>query len=248
MRTQNNPNANVLMDPWEAMGTEYVPVYEYYGQVQIGGVWMVYPGEKGSGQKPVPYNPQAHQGKRPFLQIEARLAVIPDQPLSYAVEARWTNYNQDWQKITMPSIKKLGFVTPDGNADCKKFNNQWCKLQQVEGFQQNKSNPEKGNYKTWKFTAVYSDRESCRQAFLAEHPQDGSPASAPAQSQPVIDPSKKIALQFIETTIKGAYDAGAQYEDVVDKVEQFISANAAACAGLTIDSPEVRDLLDQPPM
>lgn len=248
MGTQNNPNANVLMDPWEAMGTEYVPTYEYYGQVQINGVWMVYPGEKGSGQKPVPYNPQAHQGKRPFLQIEARLSVIPDQPLSYSVESRWTNYNQDWQKITMPSIKKLGFITPDGNADCKKFNGQWCKLQQVEGFQQNKNAPEKGNYKTWKFTAVYADRESCRQAFLAEHPQDGAPATVPAQSKPVIDPSTKIALQFIETTINEAYKNGAQYEDVVDKVEKFITANSAACAGLTIDSPEVRDLLDQPPM
>lgn len=241
-----NPNANV-MDPWEAAGTEYVPVYEYYGQVQMTPVWMVFPGEKGSGQRPVVYNPQAHAGKRPFLQIEARLAVIPDQPLNYAVEARWTNYNQDWQKITMPSIKKLGFITSDGNADCKKFNNQWCKLQQVEGFQQNKSNPEKGNYKTWKFTAVYSDRESCRQAFLTEHPQDGTTSAVPAQSQPVIDPSKKIALQFIETTINEAYKSGASYEDVVEKVRTFIETNASACAGLTVDSPEVRALLDAIP-
>lgn len=243
-----NPNATV-MDPWEAAGTEYVPVYEYYGQVQITPVWMVFPGEKGSGQRPVPYNQKAHQGKRPFLQIEARLNALPDQKLSFAMEQKWSSFDQDWQKITMQSIKKLGFILPDGKADMKRFNGQWVKFENVEGFKQNKANPEKGNYKTWKFTAVYQDRESCRQAFLAEHPQDGNTSAPKATPQPeaVDDPAKKIALQFIETTIQNAYKSGAQYEDVVEKVRDFIVTNAGSCAGLTIDSPEVRELLDEAP-
>lgn len=242
-----NPNANVV-DPWDLMGTEYVPVYEYYGQIQFTPMMMVFPGEKGSGQRPVPYNPQAHAGKRPFLQIEARLNAIPDQKLNFAMELKWTNFDQDWNKITQPSVRKLGFIKPDNTVDFKRFNNQWVKFESVEGFRQNKTNPEKGNYKTWKFTAVYPDREACRQAFLAEHPQDGTPAAAAAPA-PATDnnPGKKIALQFIETTIQGAYKNGAQYEDVVDKVRDFIAANADSCAGLTIDSPEVRELLEYIP-
>ena len=244
-----NPNANV-MDPWEAAGTDYTPVYEYYGQVQVTPVWLVFPGEKGSGQKPVPYNPQAHADKRPFLQIEARLNSIPDQKLSFSMEQKWASYDQDYQKITMPSIRKLGFILPDGKADMKRFNGQWVKFENVEGFRPNKTNPEKGNYKTWKFTAVYTDREACRQAFLAEHPQDGNTPAPKATPQPAaaaMDPAKKIALQFIETTIKGAYSNGAQYEDVLEKVRSFIATNADSCAGLTVDSPEVRELLEQTP-
>ena len=243
-----NPNSNVLMDPWEAAGTEYAPVYEYYGQVQMTPVWMVFPGEKGSGQRPVVYNPQAHAGKRPFLQIEARLQAIPDQKLSFAMEQKWTNFDQDWNKITMPSIRALGFVREDNKCDTKRFNGQWVKLQSVQGFRPNKNNPEKGNYKTWKFTAVYADKEACRQAFLAEHPQNNSVSGSGAvQAAPVNDAAKATALQFIEATIKEAYKNGAQYEDVVDKTRSFIAANAGACAGLTIDSPEVRELLDQTP-
>lgn len=243
-----NPNANVV-DPWDLMGQEYVPVYEYYGQVQFNPVYMVFPGEKGSGQKPVPYNPQAHADKRPFLQIEARLSAIPDQKLSFAMEQKWSNFDQDWQKITMPSVRKLGFIKPDNKVDFQRFNGQWVKLENVEGFRQNKTNPEKGNYKTWKFTAVYPDREACRNAFLTEHPQDGNTPAPKATTQPAAadDPAKKIALQFIETTIQGAYKNGAQYEDVVEKVRDFITANAGSCAGLTIDSPEVRELLDATP-
>ena len=141
-----NPNATV-MDPWEAAGIEYVPTYEYYGQIQINPVWMVFPGEKGSGQRPVPYNPQAHKDKRPFLQIEARLAAIPDQKLSFAMEMKWAQFDQDYQKISMPSIRKIGFVTPDGKADLKRLNGQWVKFESVEGFRQNKTSPEKGNYR-----------------------------------------------------------------------------------------------------
>lgn len=245
-----NPNANVV-DPWDLMGQEYVPVYEYYGQVQFTPMQMVFPGEKGSGQRPVPYNPQAHQGKRPFLQIEARLAAIPDQKLSFAMEQKWTNFEQDWQKITMPSIKKLGFTTPDGQADCKRFNNQWVKFESVEGFRQNKTNPEKGNYKTWKFTAVYADKEACRQAFLTEHPQDGNTPAPAATAAPKTAAAptgdKATAIKFIESTIQRAYKKGAQYEDVVETVRDFIADNADACAGLTIDSPEVRELLDATP-
>ena len=243
-----NPNATV-MDPWEAAGTEYTPTYDYYGQISLNPVWMVFPGEKGSGARPVPYNPQTHAGKQPFLQIEAKLAPIPDQKLSYPMEMRWNSYDQDWNKITMPSIRSLGFIREDGKCDTKRFNGQWVKLEKVEGFRQNKNNPEKGNYKTWKFTAVYADRDACRNAFLTEHPDSGTPAptAATAPKPAANDPAKATALQFIDATIKEAYRNGAQYDEVCEKVDKFITANAAACAGLTIDSPEVRELLDQTP-
>jgi len=246
--TKQNPNANVLPDPWEAMGTEYVPTYSYYGQVSISGIWMVFPGTKGSGAKPVPYNPATHNGLRPFLQIEAKLAVIPDQKLSYPMEQKWANYDQDWNKITMPSVRTLGFIRPDGKTDFQKLNGKYVSLEQVEGFSPNRNNPEKGNYKTWKFTAVYNSLEECRQAYLSEHPSaDNTPAPKAKAPKPETDPMKAMALQFIETTIHEAYKNGAQYEDAYEKAKQFIETNAGSCAGLTIDSPEVRELLDQPP-
>ena len=244
-----NPNANVNPDPWDVIGTEYVQTYEYYGQIDIKPVMMVFPGEKGSHQRPVVYDPKIHAGKNPFYQIQARLQVIPDQPISYSMERNWKQTDPDWNKITMLSIRKLGFVRADNVVDVRRFDGQWVKLENVEGYRQNRTEPEKGNYKTWKFTGVYADKEECRKAYLTEHPQSGNePTAAASTSSPIIDDqAKKFALQFIETTIKEAYKNGAQYEEAAQKAEQFINANAAACAGLTIDSPEVKDLLNDVP-
>ncbi|MBQ1507091.1 MAG: hypothetical protein IIZ36_01545, partial [Ruminococcus sp.] len=130
-------------DPWEAAGTEPTNTREYYGQILMDCVAMVFPGEKGSGQRPVVYDPTRHAGKRPFTQITATLDPLPEMGLTRETSSNWQNYSSDWLKITMPSIKNLGAFSNDkGGVDLRKFNKQWVKFQFVPGFVKNKD-PEK---------------------------------------------------------------------------------------------------------
>ena len=58
----------------------------------------------------------------------------------------------------------------------------------------------------------------------------------------------KSALVFVRSIAENAMKAG---NDVGDAVDVFLSQNAAVCAGLKIDSPEIQSLLkefdDNPP-
>lgn len=242
MNTNTNPADT--FDPYEIAGSEYVPVREYYGRMSATCVAMAFPGEKGSGQKPVPYNPSIHTERQRFVQTEFRLSPLPEQQLSKPVEARWSNYDSDWTKITRKSLIDLGLINAAGNADIRRFDGMYCKLEWVEGFRKNKDES-KGNYKTMKITGLYKNEADCRSAYQKEV----AGGEAAASAQPVVnDPAKASALAFIESIIQNAWKVpGAQYEDVHEKTDRFIQENAAACAGLTVDSPEVRELLEQIP-
>ena len=232
-------------DPWKAAGSESVNTREYYGQILVECVAMVFPGEKGSGQKPVAYDPKIHQGKRPFTQITMKLDSLPEMQLSTETSKNWQNYSADWTKITMPSIRKLGFVTKEGECDLLKFNNSWVKFRFIPGFTKNRD-PEKPNYKTMEFLAVYKNEAECRKAYLTENGQDSEPSHTEPKS--TSNEAVESALKFVRSIAENAMKAG---NPVGEAVDTFLAQNAAACAGLKIDSPEIQALLkdfdDNPP-
>lgn len=228
-------------DPWEAAGLEPVNTREYYGQIDVDCVAKVFPGEKGSGLKPEVYDPVRHAGKRPFTEIAIRLNPLAEMQLANETKKTWQNYSSDWLKITMPSIKRLGFTLPNGGADLKKFDKQYVKFQFVEGFSKNKD-PEKPNYKTMEFLEVYKDKAECLKAYLAENGDANNAETPAAQPQSTSDPAVKSALVFVRSIAENAMKIG---DDVPEAVDKFLTQNVAACAGLKIDSPEIQALLKE---
>ena len=235
---------NQNFDVWAAAGTEPTNARMYYGQIKFDLVAMVFPGEKGSGMKPVLYDPSVHQGKQPFVQITARLNPLAEMQLTRDTYSTWQNYNADWVKVTMPSIRKLGVVNADGSCDIKKFDGSWMKFRFVPGFTKNRD-PEKPNYKTMEFLAVYKDKKECQKAYLAENT---SSAEKKAEPQPTTNPATESAMKFIRSIAENAMKSGNDVDEAVDK---FLAENSAVCAGLTISSQEVQALLkefdDNPP-
>lgn len=229
-------------DAWAAAGIEPVNSREYYGQILIECVAMVFPGAKGSGQRPVVYDPQIHVGKQPFTEIKITLDPLPEMQLSNETSKSWQNYSADWTKITMPSIRKLGFTDKNGACDLRKFDKSWVKFKFVPGFSKNKD-PEKSNYKTMEFLAVYKNESECRKAYLAENT-----SNAEVKPQSTSTPAVESALVFVRSIAENALKSG---NDVGEAVDEFLAKNAAACAGLKIDSPEIQAMLqefnDNPP-
>lgn len=240
MSDMNNMNA------WEMAGEIPTNTRDYFGQINLDCVMMVFPGAKGSGQRPVVYDPNQHKGKQPFVQITATLNPLPEMQLTRETSRNWQNYNSDWTKITMPSIRKLGFVNSEGKCDLIKFNNSWVKFQFVPGFTKNKD-PEKPNYTTMEFLAVFKGEEECRAAYLAEN---GEESEAPQHTEPQSQTSEAVAsaLVFVRSIAENAMKAG---NSVPEAVDAFLTQNSAVCAGLKIDSPEIQNMLkdfdDNPP-
>ena len=80
---------------WKMAGSEPANTREYYGQILIDCVLMVFPGEKGSGQAPEPYDKAKHGNKRPYVQISATLDPLPEMQLARETSSRWQNYSAD---------------------------------------------------------------------------------------------------------------------------------------------------------
>ena len=238
------PNNN--FDAWSMAGTEYVSKREYYGQILVDCVAMVFPGPRGSKERPVPYDPEIHKGMQPFTPINMTLDPLPEMQLSRPVESNWSNFDQDWNKISMPSIRQLGFVTPDGRCDLRKFHKSYIKLEYIPGFRKNRD-PEKDNYKTMKFSAAYADEKACRAAYLEENSANAEFSAPVPEAAPASEDAKASAMIFIKAVIKDSRSKGKDVSGILEDVRKFLSENAGTCAGLAITSPEVIDAINEPP-
>lgn len=227
-------------DPWEAAENAKERERAYYGRVMVDCVAMVFPAR---GQRPVVFVPGQYPNAQPFSQISIQLDPLPEMQLSRPVSNNWQDWNADWVKITMPSIKGLGFVKPNGGADLKHFNGQWIKFTYEPGFTKNRD-PEKPNYKTMKFIALYPGEADCRKAYLQENTsQTGINANpAPVKAAAPSSPAVESAMIFVRSIAENALKVG---NPVPEAVDDFLQKNAAACAGLTISSPEVQALLQE---
>lgn len=235
-------------DPWEAAENAKERERAYYGKIMVDCVAMVFPAK---GQRPVVFVPGQYPNAQPFSQISIQLDPLPEMQLSKPVANNWQDWNADWIKITAPSIKDLGFIKPNGGVDLHGFNEKWVKFTYEPGFSKNKD-PEKPNYKTMKFVALYPNEAECRKAYLQENTSqsgiNANPAAVPAAAAAPSDPAVASAMIFVRSIAENAMRAG---NPVPETVDDFLQKNAAACAGLTISSPEVQALLqefaDNPP-
>lgn len=237
-------------DAWEAAENAKPVERAYYGRAMVDCVAMVFPGK---GQRPVVYVPGQYPGAKPFTQITIQLDPLPEMQLSRPVSANWQDWSADWQKITMPSIKNLGFTKQNGGADLRAFNGQYIKFTFEPGFTKNRD-PEKPNYKTMKFCGLYPSEEACRKAYLQENTSNagvGVAVGAAVQTSPAPkadDPAVTAALAFVRSIAENALKSE---NPVPEAVDDFLTKNKDACAGLTIHSPEIQALLkefeDEPP-
>lgn len=230
------------MDYLAEAGREIVRTDEYWGQIKVAAAAMAFAGK---GQKPAPFDPAIHSTKNRFIEIEMILDPLPECPTRFPVTMRVADFSLDWQKIGLRSVKECGLVTDSGAADMHRLADSFVRVAQVPGFTKNKD-PEKENYRTLKFLKVFANEADCRADYYEATGED--PNTAPAPQQPTASTANvAIALDFVKSYVKAQRSLKTPNDRLRIGLKQFISENKMVGDVLSIDSPEVAAILDEPP-
>lgn len=223
-------------------GREIVRTDEYWGRIKVAAAPMAF---SGKGQKPAPYDPTIHDAKNRFIEIEMILDPLPECPTRFPVTMRIADFSPDWQKIGLRSVKECGLVTDSGSADMRRLADSFVRVAQVPGFTKNK-NPEKENYRTLKFLRVFANEADCRADYYETTGED--PNTEPAPQQPAASAANvAIALDFVKSYVKAQRSLKTPDDRLRIGLKQFISENKMVGDVLSIDSPEVVAILNEPP-
>ena len=183
--------------------------------------------------------------KQRIIMIDFLLDLCPGCTANFQIKGNWMKHDKDWQRIVIPSIKELGAVTPSGDVDLSQVKDHYVKVQQVEGTRpRDKADPEKGNWNTYKFLAIFKDEAECLKDMELENGGDdipGVPAEAPAIEKN--DQRRKAAIEFCKVAIS-TYK-GMKAEEIRDAVSKFIESNPNIKPYLTADDPEILALIEE---
>ena len=224
-------------------GEEVVYNNEYWGQVLISANPVYFPG---GGAKPVPFDSAVHPADKRSLMIEILIDLIPECSSKFPVKMNTTSFSKDWQKIGLKSIKDCGLVTDKNGADLAKLNGMFARVGWVTGFTKNKD-AEKENYRTLKFNKVFATIDECRADFEANGGPSIHTEQASNNAANIADPNKAVAIDFVRSFIKAQRSLGKDESMLKAETKKFILDNPIVSDALSADSPEIAELLEEPP-
>jgi len=210
-----------------------------WGKIYVDASYWHFPG---GGASPEPYDPQntEHTTKRPAVKVSLQLEPLPELQLAFEQKLNIFTFSDDYVKVVLPSIKSLN-LTKDGKNVLKALHNQWCRIERVEGFQQNKKNPDR-NYLTWKFEKVFSNEDECRNDYLSQFYPDSNSSSKSKPTDPKIENALAFAKIFVDEACKKAKGNRSI-------IEGFLKAkfdmNPDVGNYLKVDSPEIQEMIDE---
>lgn len=223
-------------DPWEVADSAKPRDYEYYGQVKADAWFGFFPG---GGAKPIPFDPQQHPVDKRATMIDIQIIPIPEQDVRFDIRQNYTDFSQDWTKVTLPSIKGLGV---DG---LRSLNGRFVRVAQVDGKRERKD--ENGNktgdfYKTFKFVEVYPDQAACAMAYAGAAPDTEQPTNGNEHSA---DPEKDTALKFARVVVENQARGKTDPQQVISAVTETIYNMPLINRHFTGSSPEVLNLIQE---
>lgn len=218
-------------DLYDAAMEEIKPTKHYFGEVVTTDLaaW-VFP--KGGSKRL--FDPTVDPVKNRRLEITIEIQPLTGQ---YTVNRNPFDFTDDWQKFTLPSLKKLGL-------DLRSLKGKFVHVvAEVSGNYVNASGETKDRT-ALVFVETYADRTACEDAAAAFFGGDDEPApvaqAVPAPSTPEVQVDKSALLPFLELTWKASgHDQ-----------EKFLAAIAATpmlSAVFNAQSPEVAGYLDDLP-
>jgi len=222
-------------DPWAVADAARPRDYEYYGQVKADAWFGYFPG---GGMKPIPYDPTQHPVDKRTTMIDIQIIPVPEQNVTFDIKQNYTDFSQDWTKITLPSIKALGV---DG---LRALNGRFVRVAQVDGKREKKD--ENGNktgefYKTFKFLEVYPDQVACSTAYAGTAHNHIEPQPATTTG----DDEKDVALKFVKVIVESKVKMAKDKQEALDMVSKEIAGMPMINKHFTGASPEILDLLNK---
>lgn len=179
-----------------------------------------------------------------IIMIDFLLDLLPGSSANFQVKQSWMKHDKDWQRIVIPSLKEIGVVDDSGAVDFSQVKDHYVKVQQVEGTRpRDKNNPDKGNWNTYKFLAIYKSQEEAAAAMALDSGDMPIPSETPAPKKATKnDQRKAAALEFVKVALKSM--EGLKPDEIKTSLGQFIESNPNIKPYLSIDDPEVMELIN----
>lgn len=237
MTDQVQTQTPVTDDPWQVADNAKPRDFEYYGQVQADVWFGFFPG---NGAKPVPFDPTQHSIDKRTVQIEIHILPVPDQNVTFDVHQSYSDFSPDWTKITLPSIKALGF---DG---LRSLNSHWVRVTQVDGKREKVDATTKQKtgefYKTFRFIEAYPDQAACEHAYAGAAPSHTEQQPLPESTG---NAEKETALKFARVVVENKAKGQTDKQKVIVDVTQAIAEMPMISKHFTGSSPEILAMINE---
>lgn len=239
VNTQQQPDAYD-----DAMNPQPVSLERtYFGEVTNVDVWTCVL-EKGTGKRK--FDPGRDNPDQKRTAIKLQIAVEKKDGGSYTVDQDVINTAPEWQRYTLPSLRKLAL-------DLRTLKGRWVKItRKPTGETYTNKSQEVKDRTAIVFEELYADRDACKaaaDAFYASRsqssngngqsnieqpapPQAGAPSAAPASGN-------TQERQFALDSLKILWQASGENQPAF---LAMIAANPMISKYFSADSPEVRDI------
>jgi hypothetical protein len=219
------------IDPYERAANAQLKPREYWGQIKVDAYLCVLVRGKGKVQ----YDPAIHPEEQARTAISVAVLPLPEQNITYPVERELIAESAEWIKIVWPSLRKFNLASPREAKD------RWCKCHFVPTGRTytGKDGVEK-EATTLEFLELYADEAACRAAYRAATGQEEDLVIEDIEQAPIPAPDtkrKEAALEFVKVLVKqfgGDHGQLATQMAAIPMIAEFF----------TVDSPEVRELLE----
>jgi len=194
--------------------------------------------------RPIRWN-EGDNPKDRIIMIDFFLDLCPGCKSSFQIKQSFMKHDRDWMKIVLPSLAEAGCVDASGKVSLGMVKDHWCKVQQVEGLRpRDKNDPEKGNWNTYKFLAVYQSEQECLDAMALDNGEDfEEKPAAQAKSVDKREARRQAALEFCKVAI--ATYKGMKPEEIKKALQSFIVSNANVNPYIAIDDPEIVEMINE---
>lgn len=211
----------------------------YYGQISVGASFVVL--IKGVGK--ATYIEGNHDLKDRRTEVSMALSPLDEMNMSNLVQRSMLSESAEWSRIVWPSLRD-----GCGLNQLRDLDNKYVKVELVKNGRtwNDKKTGELREGTTFKFLAVYSNKQACVDAYFADGgtdrsdsaSDDGNPAGAvnmtPAAG--IINPELETAKAFLPALVKQA--AGNK-----SALETMLNGMPMIAKYFNVNSPEVVALM-----
>jgi len=186
------------------------------------------------GQGKVNFDPQVHSAEKRSTCIEFAVDTLDEQNVPFALSRSVLSWEDEWTKVTLPSLKALGVTGVSG------LNERYVAMEFAPtGRTYTNRDGQEKQATGMKFLKLFANEDECRAAYLADasaqSESGGNGFNQPVAQQPRLatDPARDVALGFLKTLCQIHKNNPAGLEAAINSMPQI-------AAYFKIDSPETQ--------
>lgn len=204
---------------------------DFWGQVRLD-LWecALVP-----GVGKVPFDPNQH--KRMSIAIDLFVDPLADTGLQWSLERHLVEFEPDWYRFTLPSMKDC----EGGVSHISAVPGKWARVTQVEtGEEYTDKSGNQRKKRAIKFLKLFENEEACRLDYLTSE-RSGAQAQPVEQSED--EQARETGLSFLKVIVANACNGQGDLNTIRGTIQANISLYPVVSKYFTVDSPETVELI-----